>query len=186
MGPSSCTSAPILCSMAPAPPAGPIAWTIPSGRCPRTGGRNCSASSNYSRSIPPGWLIVRTAWVYGRHGANFPRTMVTVAPRREAAQCVCDQVGAPTYTVDLAEAILVLVDATPPVSIMSPTPAKRTGAISRATLEAFKINHPVGGITSADWAKIKPNAAHRPSYSVLDLSKYEEATGKKMRMARGR
>ena len=50
-----------------------------------------------------------------------------------------------------------------------------------ATLAEFGVDHPVGGITSADWAKLKPTAAHRPSYSVLDLSPFEKAVGHPMR-----
>jgi dTDP-4-dehydrorhamnose reductase len=95
---------------------------------------------------------------------------------------VSDQVGSPTYTVDLAEAILALVDAEAS-GIHHVTNSGQTTwrDFAAAALQAFGIAHPVAGITSADWAKIKPNAAHRPSYSVLDLSGYEKATGRKMR-----
>ena len=133
-------------------------------------------------NAPSKWLIVRTAWVYGRGGANFPRTMVTAARAGKPLSVVEDQVGSPTYTPDLAEAILALVQANA-TGVYHVSNAGQTNwrEFAAATMEAFKIDHPVAGLSSADWAKIKPNAAARPSYSLLDLSAYEKATGKQMR-----
>ncbi|WP_422002622.1 dTDP-4-dehydrorhamnose reductase [Reyranella sp.] len=51
-------------------------------------------------------LILRTAWVYGRFGSNFLKTMVRLARERESLRVVSDQVGNPTATEDLAEAVL--------------------------------------------------------------------------------
>ena len=134
------------------------------------------------KNAPARWLIVRTAWVYGRHGMNFPRTMVTAAKAGKPLNVVGDQVGSPTYTVDLAEGILALLDAGAN-GIHHFTNGGQTNwcDFARETLKVFGIDHPVGAITSLDWAKIKPNSAPRPSYSVLDLSEYEKATGRKPR-----
>ena len=82
-------------------------------------------------NAPANWLIIRTAWVYGRHGANFPRTMITVAKAGKPLAVVSDQVGAPTYTVDLAAGILALVDKkSPRYFFTSPTAGRPTGATS--------------------------------------------------------
>src|ERR1700689_1871221 len=62
------------------------------------------------KNAPENWLIVRTAWVYGRHGANFPRTMVSAARAGKSLTVVSDQIGSPTYSVDLAEGILEMID----------------------------------------------------------------------------
>jgi dTDP-4-dehydrorhamnose reductase len=131
---------------------------------------------------PQDWLIVRTAWVYGRHGANFPRTMVTAARAGKPLNVVSDQIGAPTYTVDLAEAILALVDAHAR-GIVHVTNSGQTNwcEFATAALETFGVNHPVGAITSADWQKLRPNSAARPGYSVLDLSEFNRLTGRQMR-----
>jgi dTDP-4-dehydrorhamnose reductase len=134
------------------------------------------------KNAPDNWLIVRTAWVYGRHGANFPRTMVTVAKAGKPLAVVSDQVGTPTYTVDLAAGILTLLDRKA-AGIFHITNSGQTNwcDFARATLGEFGINHPVSAITSADWEKQKPNAAIRPRYSVLDLSRFTAVTGVTLR-----
>src|SRR5690606_38126645 len=50
-----------------------------------------------------------TAWLYGAHGRCFPRTIATVAAERGRVDVVDDQVGQPTWTVDVADLILRLV-----------------------------------------------------------------------------
>lgn len=53
--------------------------------------------------------IVRTAWVYGRYGNNFVRTMLQLAKQRNELTIVNDQKGSPTYTLDLAHFLVELV-----------------------------------------------------------------------------
>ena len=54
-------------------------------------------------------FIVRTSWVYGLNGNNFVRTMLKLAESRNEINVVSDQIGAPTYTKDLAEFIVNLI-----------------------------------------------------------------------------
>ncbi|EST19416.1 dTDP-4-keto-6-deoxy-D-glucose reductase NovS [Streptomyces niveus] len=59
--------------------------------------------------LPDDGTIVRTAWLYGRHGMNFIRKMVRLEQLRETVDVVDDQWGQPTWTVDLAQQIVALV-----------------------------------------------------------------------------
>ncbi len=55
------------------------------------------------------FFIIRTAWLYGLNGSNFVYTMLRLFKERDAVKVVDDQWGSPTYTVDLAKAILEII-----------------------------------------------------------------------------
>src|SRR5262245_25164711 len=57
------------------------------------------------REAPRSHLIVRTAWLYGAHGGNFPKTIARLARERGLVSVVADQVGQPTWTVDVADLV---------------------------------------------------------------------------------
>jgi len=59
----------------------------------------------------PDHLILRTSWLFGRHGANFIRTIVSAAQKGAPLRVVDDQRGSPTYSKDLASQTLRMVDA---------------------------------------------------------------------------
>ncbi len=65
-----------------------------------------AVSSEHSQA-----LIVRTAWVFGAGGVNFPLKVIQAARERGRLSVVTDEVGSPTYTIDLAKGILGLVNA---------------------------------------------------------------------------
>ena len=58
------------------------------------------------RSLLEKYFIVRIAWVFGRNGKNFVRTMLRVGRTHDSVRVVCDQIGTPTYTPDLARLLL--------------------------------------------------------------------------------
>ena len=61
---------------------------------------------------------MRTAWLYGAHGPNFAKTMLRLAgASKDTWSVVDDQVGQPTWTVDLARQIVALLDADAPAGI---------------------------------------------------------------------
>jgi dTDP-4-dehydrorhamnose reductase len=131
---------------------------------------------------PARWLIVRTAWLYGRHGANFPRTMVQAAQAGKELTVVNDQIGSPTYTVDLAGAILDLLDSGASGLWHATNSGQTTWfEFARATLEEFGLGPRITPISSAEWARKRPASAVRPGYSVLDLTDLERQIGRAMR-----
>lgn len=52
------------------------------------------------------YFIVRIAWVFGLNGKNFVKTMINVGKNRDEVKVVCDQIGTPTYTRDLARLLI--------------------------------------------------------------------------------
>jgi len=55
------------------------------------------------------YIIIRTAWLYGKNGKNFVNTMLKLFDEQDSVKVVSDQYGSPTYTKDLAVAILQIV-----------------------------------------------------------------------------
>ena len=90
-------------------------------------GRTKAAGEQAVRAAAPGnHLVVRTAWLYGAHGSCFPRTIARLAREQGRLRVVDDQVGQPTWTVDVAELICRLVEAEAPAGTWHATSAGET------------------------------------------------------------
>jgi dTDP-4-dehydrorhamnose reductase len=119
----------------------------------------------------PGALIVRTAWVYGPTGANFLATMLRLMASRPELRVVADQIGTPTSTLDLADALWRLAR-TDTHGILHYTNAGAASwydfavAIAEEAVESGLLAQapPVIPIATADY----PTPAARPAFSVLD------------------
>ena len=118
----------------------------------------------------PETIIIRTAWVYSYYGNNFVKTMLRLMKEKEQIGVVHDQVGTPTYAVDLAEAILAIVRSgtwVPGIYHYS-----NSGCISW-----FEFASEIRALTQAACqvnpitTQAFPTPAKRPAYSVLDKSK---------------
>ncbi|HEX4052903.1 MAG TPA: dTDP-4-dehydrorhamnose reductase [Tepidisphaeraceae bacterium] len=134
------------------------------------------------KNAPRRWLIVRAAWVYGLHGANFPRAMVQAAQAGKPLTVVNDQFGSPTYTVDLAAAILDLLDSGASGFWHVTNSGQTTWYdFAKAALEVFNLRAEISSISSANWAQKRPTSAVRPGYSVLDLEALHRQIGRSMR-----
>ncbi|MFA5866599.1 MAG: dTDP-4-dehydrorhamnose reductase [Actinomycetota bacterium] len=72
-------------------------------------GRSKMAGEILTRNICPEHYIIRTAWLYGRTGKNFVKTILKLAEERDELTVVDDQIGSPTYSVDLAGRIIELM-----------------------------------------------------------------------------
>jgi dTDP-4-dehydrorhamnose reductase len=131
---------------------------------------------------PDQWLILRTAWLYGPGGPNFPQTMLNAARAGKPLKVIQDQVGCPTFTYDLADAALNLLESgANGIFHLSNAGSTNWFEFTQAIMQEFGVTPTsLEPITSADWKRIKPESANRPSYSVLDVTPYEQTTGKMM------
>jgi dTDP-4-dehydrorhamnose reductase len=72
-------------------------------------GRSKLAGEDEIKKILPNAIILRTAWIFGVHGNNFIKTILRLAAEKQELRVVNDQIGSPTWTVDIANAISVLI-----------------------------------------------------------------------------
>ncbi|HWP40302.1 MAG TPA: dTDP-4-dehydrorhamnose reductase [Tepidisphaeraceae bacterium] len=136
------------------------------------------------REPPDRWLIIRTAWLYGPGGANFPAAILNAARAAKPLTVVNDQVGSPTFTFDLAAATLELIDCAAPSGIWHVVNHGQTTwyEFAAAILEEFDIRGAsLSPTTSAEWKRIRPHSAIRPAYSVLDITPFQQLTGHRTR-----
>jgi len=143
----------------------PYAETAP--LVPRSAyGRTKAAGEWAVRAECPDHLVVRTAWLYGAHGPCFPSTIVRVLRERGGADVVVDQVGQPTWTVDLADLVERLVRADAPAGTYHGTSSGQTSwyGFARAAAAAAGVDPAAVRETTSE-GFVRP--APRPAYSVL-------------------
>jgi dTDP-4-dehydrorhamnose reductase len=119
-------------------------------------------------------LIVRTQWLYGHGGKNFVETMLRLAGERSELTVVDDQIGAPTWTYDLALAIKALLDK----GCRGTYHVANSGFVSwngfaREIFQQSGMTVTVSPMSTEQLGRPAP----RPLYSVLDCSKLAEDTG---------
>jgi len=131
-------------------------------------GRSKLAGEQRALACCENTLVIRTAWLYGRQGKNFVKTMVQLAAERPSLKVVADQRGCPTSAEDLARMVGQLV-AHPVQGILHVTNEGHCTWYEFASEIIRLSGHlvPVEPITTADM----PRPAKRPAYSVLSLDR---------------
>ncbi len=129
------------------------------------------------REIHPKHLIVRTAWLYGRGGPNFIDTILRRSRSGQDLKVVDDQRGTPTWTRDLSGALLRLAMRAQYGTYHVTNSGDCTWFdLARYVLDRTRSTVALDRTDSASLARPAP----RPSYSVLNLQMYEQATGDRM------
>ena len=134
-------------------------------------GRSKAESEDIMIASGVSGIIIRTAWLYSPYGRNFLKTMLQLGSTRETITVVNDQAGSPTYSEDLAKAILKLV----PIAGSKKCEIYNYSNEGVCTWYDFscEIMHQAGlpckviPVSSSEY----PQKAVRPCYSYLDKSK---------------
>jgi dTDP-4-dehydrorhamnose reductase len=123
-------------------------------------------------------LIMRTAWLYGPRGRNFVDTILAKAAAGEALRVVDDQTGSPSYARDMAECLerLMRIDAEGVFHVTNSGQATWYDLARKAT-ELAGLCVDIEPVTTDAY----PTPARRPPYSVLNCSRYTDATGHRLR-----
>lgn len=130
-------------------------------------------------------VIIRTAWLYSEFGKNFCKTMMSLTATKPQLKVVFDQVGTPTYALDLAKAIdTVLKDYS---AVRANNQYEKSGVYHYSNegvcswFDFTKMIAEYNGTTACD---VQPCHSHefpspvtRPAYSVLDKTKIKETFG---------
>ncbi len=124
-------------------------------------------------------LIFRTAWLYSEYGKNFVKTMLTLTSTKPQLKVVFDQAGTPTYAQDLADAIVCIINRGEYAGNEGIYHYSNEGVCSW-----FDFTKMIAGIAGNDLCDIQPchssefpSKVIRPSYSVLDKTKFKETFG---------
>ena len=124
------------------------------------------------------YFIIRTSWVYSQFGNNFMKTMLRLASERTSLSVVNDQIGTPTNAVDLANAILKIVESKTSNDQYGIYNFSNEGQCSWFDFakKIFEINEVKIELNPIPTTQF-PTPAERPKYSVLDKTKIKTTFG---------
>ena len=130
------------------------------------------------------YIIIRTAWLYSEYGKNFCKTMMNLTATKPQLKVVFDQVGTPTYALDLAKAIVAVLNDYKTSASCNQTEYTKTGTYHYSNegvcswFDFTKMIAEYNGTTACDIQPCHsdefPSPVKRPSYSVLDKSKIKQ------------
>lgn len=118
--------------------------------------------------------IIRTSWLYSEKAHNFVKTMLNLSKNRDQLTVIYDQVGTPTYAMDLAAVIVKIVGLEAPVYGLYHYSNEGVASwydFAKAVFEFAEIDMKITPVSSAAFV----TKAKRPHFSVLDKSKIKNA-----------
>ena len=151
----------------------PYAEDAPTNPASAYGRTKAVGEEEVLNALPDRGYVVRTAWLYGVNGANFVKTMLRLASERETLAVVDDQRGQPTWSHDLAEQIVALVDVDAPAGIYHGTSSGETTWFD-FTREIFRLAGLDPDRVQPTTTDKFPRPAPRPAYSVLGHDRWAE------------
>ena len=140
-------------------------------------GKTKSQGEDFVKSSLDKYFIVRISWVFGINGNNFIKTMLRLADSgKTELNIVCDQIGSPTYTYDLAKLLVEMIK-TDKYGVYHAT---NEGVCSWAEFASYifkaaKRNVKVNPITTEEYKKLVPSQADRPLNSRMSKTSLDEA-----------
>ena len=124
------------------------------------------------------YFIIRTAWLYGINGKNFPKTMLELAENHSEITVVYDEVGTPTFTKDLAEGIAELIESEYyGIYHLTNSGSCSWCEFSRYIFNVAEKDVKVIPVTADEFKRPAP----RPHYSVLENKKWKDNGFKPLR-----
>ena len=136
------------------------------------------------------YVIIRTAWLYSEFGKNFCKTMLNLTATKPVLKVVFDQCGTPTYALDLAESIAVVIEDYKKESINSQFSIfnySKSGVYhysNEGVTSWYDFTQMIAKIAGHTECNIQPcysseypSPVKRPSYSVLDKKTFKETFG---------
>jgi len=158
----------------------PLQESAPIDPCNAYGRSKAKGELRLQAYNPKHW-IVRTAWLYGIHGKNFVKTMLQLMESKDSLRVIEDQWGTPTWTRDLSDAIVKIVESGDHFGVYHFSGSGKTNwadfarSIQKNALDIGLLNRriPIEGIPTSEY----PTPAKRPNWSVLDKSAIQTSFG---------
>lgn len=138
-------------------------------------GKSKLKGERYVQEILNDYLIIRTEWLFGKNGKNFVSTILELSDQKDELRVVNDQIGSPTYTVDLAYATKTLIEKAV-AGIFNITNSGHCSwfEFAKKILDLSNTNHiKIFSISSQQLQR----PARRPRNSILNCNKFQIFTG---------
>lgn len=127
-------------------------------------------------SVLPEHFILRTSWLYSEYGANFVKAMLKFGAERDELNIIADQVGSPTYAIDLAGAILDIIESGKTVYGVYHYSNEGVTSWYDFAMGVFDISGTEVKVNPIPTSQY-PTRAVRPKFSVMDKSKIKSTFG---------
>jgi dTDP-4-dehydrorhamnose reductase len=135
-------------------------------------GKTKADAENYVSFNLNKYYIIRTSWLFGKNGKNFVDTICKLANEKNELKVVNDQIGRPTYTIDLSKSLIQLLLAKKPFGIYNITNSGKCSwfEFAKKIIELTKLNCAIKSCTTFEY----PRPAKRPKCSVLNNNKFDQ------------